>query len=102
MNSKNILYFKSEDNYVLLFYKVDDAVKKELIRTNLKKLEQELNYGNFVRIHRSYMINAQNLLSATKTSKGYQVTLGSDANLRLPVSGTYENSFIEKCIQKTG
>jgi hypothetical protein len=100
VNPRNILYFKSEDNYVLLFYRVEETIKKELIRTNLKKLEQELNFGNFVRIHRSYMINTQNLVAATKTSKGYQVTLDADTDLVLPVSVTYQNSFLEKCIQK--
>jgi hypothetical protein len=100
MNSRNILYFKSEDNYVLLFYKVEDQVKKELIRTNLKKLEQELNIGNFIRIHRSYMINTQNLVSATKTSKGYQVMLDENSGTVLPVSVTYQDNFVEKCIQK--
>lgn len=100
LNARNILYFKSEDNYVLLFYRVEETIKKELIRTSLKKLEQELNFGNFIRIHRSYMINTQNLVAATKTSKGYQVTLDSDSNLVLPVSVTYQNTFIEKCIQK--
>ncbi len=100
MNARNILYFKSEDNYVLLFYRVEETIKKELIRTNLKKLEQELNFGNFIRIHRSYMINTQNLVAATKTSKGYQVTLDSDSNLVLPVSTTYQTTFIEKCLQK--
>ncbi len=99
INSKNILYFKSEDNYVLLFYKVDDQLKKELIRTTLKKLEQELNSSNFIRIHRSYMINSQNLVSATKTSKGYQVLLDSAAKVDLPVSSTYQDIFAERCIQ---
>ncbi|MBS1952230.1 MAG: LytTR family transcriptional regulator [Bacteroidetes bacterium] len=100
MNSRKILYFKSEDNYVLLFYRLDETIKKELIRTNLKKLEQELNFGNFIRIHRSYMINTQNLVAATKTSKGYQVMLDADTNLVLPVSVTYQNLFLERCIQK--
>lgn len=100
MNARNILYFKSEDNYVLLFYRIEETIKKELIRTNLKKLEQELNFGNFIRIHRSYMINTQNLVAATKTSKGYQVTLDAGSNLVLPVSVTYQNAFIERCIQK--
>jgi DNA-binding LytR/AlgR family response regulator len=79
---------------------MEETIKKELIRTNLKKLEQELNFGNFVRIHRSYMINTQNLISATKTSKGYQVILDADSNLVLPVSVTYQSIFVEKCIQK--
>jgi DNA-binding LytR/AlgR family response regulator len=99
INSRNILYFKSEDNYVLLYYRVDDQLKKELIRTTLKKLEQELSAPNFIRIHRSYMINSQNLVSATKTSKGYQVMMDASSKAMLPVSTTYQDLFVERCIQ---
>ena len=99
MPVRNILYFKSEDNYVLLYYKHESELKKELIRTNLKKLEQELNQPGFVRIHRSYMINSQNLLSAVKTSRGYKVKMDNDPQHHLPVSATYQTSFEGKVVQ---
>jgi DNA-binding LytR/AlgR family response regulator len=99
MPVRNILYFKSEDNYVLLYYKHESDLKKELIRTNLKKLEQELNQPYFVRIHRSYMINSQNLLSAVKTSRGYKVKMDNDPQHHLPVSATYQTSFEGKVVQ---
>ena len=96
---RNIVYFKSEDNYILLYYKSDSELKKELIRTNLKKLEQELTQPNFVRIHRSYMINSQNLLSAVKTSRGYKVRMEVEPQHHLPVSATYHRTFEEKVVQ---
>ena len=99
MPLRNILYFKSEDNYIFLYYKYENELKKELIRTNLKKLEQELGQPNFVRIHRSYMINSQNLVSAVKTSKGYQVKMDAESQHHLPVSATYQRSFEEKVVQ---
>ena len=99
MPLRNILYFKSEDNYIFLYYKSESELKKELIRTNLKKLEQELSQPNFVRIHRSYMINSQNLLSAVKTSKGYQVKMDAESQHNLPVSATYQRSFEERVVQ---
>lgn len=98
--SRNILYFKSEDNYILLYYKVDNQLAKELIRTNLKKLEQELNHPNFIRIHRSYMINSQNLVSASKTPRGYQLKMELAAEVSLPVSVTYQKDFEDRLIQK--
>lgn len=101
LSVKNILYFKSEDNYVLLFYKIENKVNKELIRTNLKKLEKELSQLNFVRIHRSYMINSENLISAVRNSKGYQVRLNSPMEIELPVSVSYQNDFEDKVIQKS-
>jgi DNA-binding LytR/AlgR family response regulator len=79
---------------------VENQLKKELVRTNLKKLEQELNHPNIVRIHRSYMINSQNLASAAKTSKGYQVKMDFTPEVILPVSGTYQEDFANRFIQK--
>ena len=96
---RNIVYFKSEDNYIQLYYKFENELKKELIRTNLKKLEQELNQPNLVRIHRSYMINSQNLLSAVKTSRGYKVKMEVEPQHHLPVSATYQEIFEEKVVQ---
>jgi len=96
---RSISYFKSEDNYILLFYYTSDSqFKKELIRTNLKKLEQDLNLPCFIRIHRSYMINSQNLRSAIKTSRGYQVKM-DDRDEFIPVSATYKQTFEDKVIQ---
>jgi DNA-binding LytR/AlgR family response regulator len=99
MPLRHILYFKSEDNYILLYYKYENELKKELIRTNLKKLEQELTQPSFVRIHRSYMINSQNLLSAIRTPKGYQVRMDAESQHHLPVSATYQRTFEEKVVQ---
>src|SRR5688572_9236271 len=96
---RNIVYFKSEDNYILLYYRSENELKKELIRTNLKKLEQELNQPNLIRIHRSYMINSQNLLSAVKTSRGYKVRMEVEPQHHLPVSATYHRAFEEKVVQ---
>lgn len=95
--ARNILYFKSEDNYVLLYYKEGESKRKELIRTNLKKLEQDLDFPFLIRIHRSYMINSKNLQSTVKTSKGYVVKMECDES-QLPVSATYESAFEQKVI----
>jgi hypothetical protein len=100
MPVRNMLYFKSEDNYVLLYYKSDNAVKKELIRNNLKKLEQDLNLPNFIRIHRSYMINVQNLTSVMRTSHGYQIKLEGGSDQVLSVSATYHRNFEDRVVQK--
>jgi DNA-binding LytR/AlgR family response regulator len=78
---------------------MDNQLKKELIRTNLKKLEQEIDLPNFIRIHRSYMINSQNLVSTARTPKGYQVKLETVAEM-LPVSVTYQRSFEDRIVQK--
>ncbi len=100
MPIRNILYFKSEDNYILLYYKDDDVVKKELIRNTLKNLEQDLDLQLFVRIHRSYMINIQNLTSVLRTSQGYRIKMDAGSGQMLSVSASYQRVFEDRVIQK--
>ena len=100
MPVRNILYFKSEDNYVLLFYKSEHDVKKELIRNNLKKLEKDLDLPNFMRIHRSYMINTQNLASVLRTGQGYRIKMNGGSDHELSVSATYQRNFEDRVVQK--
>nr|HPM32267.1 LytTR family DNA-binding domain-containing protein [Chryseolinea sp.] len=100
MPIRNMIYFKSEDNYVLLYYKVDDEVRKELIRTNLKKLEQDLDLPNFVRIHRSYMINSRNVATVLRTSQGYRVKMDFGSDQILSVSTKYQQIFESRVLQK--
>jgi len=99
LDVRSLLYFKSEDNYVLLYYKSDSEVKKELIRNTLKKLELDLNHPNFIRIHRSYMINALNLASVLRTGQGYRLKMEGGAET-LQVSATYQRNFEDKVVQK--
>lgn len=100
MPAGNILYFKSEDNYILLYYKTEHEVKKELIRNTLKKLEQDLGNPNFIRIHRSYMINTQNLASILRTSQGYRLKIEAAPDQVFMVSATYQRAFEDRVVQK--
>ena len=100
MPVRNILYFKSEDNYIFLYYKGDNELKKELIRTNLKKLEQDLSLQNFIRIHRSYMINIENLVAVSRTSQVYRVKMEDGSDQILSVSAKYQQAFEDRIVQK--
>ncbi|MEJ1242274.1 LytTR family DNA-binding domain-containing protein [Chryseolinea sp. T2] len=100
MPVRNILYFKSEDNYIFLYYKGDNELKKELIRTNLKKLEQDLSLQNFIRIHRSYMINIENLVAVSRTAQGYRVKMEDGSDQILSVSAKYQQAFEDRIVQK--
>ncbi len=39
---KNLLYFESCDNYIVVYYYKDNIIKKELVRNSLKNIEQEM------------------------------------------------------------
>ena len=91
---KQLLFLKSENNYTSIFYLQNGKVEKKLVRTNLKKLEGELGeYPNLLRIHRSYMVNLQNIISVHRKKGGFQIELEQLPNMSLKVSETYKNAF---------
>jgi DNA-binding LytR/AlgR family response regulator len=54
---KDILYAEAEDNYVYLYFNNS----RKLLSMSLKALEKELIEPRFLRIHRSYLINMDNV-----------------------------------------
>ncbi|MBU0475700.1 MAG: LytTR family DNA-binding domain-containing protein [Bacteroidetes bacterium] len=81
---EDIKYFLA-DNYLVHAYHKDGSIK--IIEKPLKKLEQILS-NNFVRIHRSFIVNLSYLKSFKNIGGGvYQVLLTDDTKLPLSRSG---------------
>ncbi len=54
----DVALIKSADNYVELVYKENESFNKHLIRNTLKNVEQQIQpYSNFIRCHRTCIIN---------------------------------------------
>lgn len=91
-----ILFLKSENNYTAIHYLRNDKVERKLIRTNLKKLEGELEYPHLLRIHRSYMINLDKIESVQRKKGSFHVELNQLPDTLLKVSESYKESFEER------
>ncbi len=59
------------------------------ISGNLNKITQKISEPEFVRIHRSYVVNLEHVTGIN----GDQIEIG---NARLPVSYTYKKMLMEK------
>lgn len=56
--SSHILYIASADNYVAIHFMDDQEISKKLLRSSLSRMEKELEkFSNFMRCHRSFLIN---------------------------------------------
>lgn len=88
----DVLYLVSTDNYVDIYYLCDGAVRKELIRNSLKKLEAFLDGQSIKRCHRSYMINVENIGMIKKSGQKLQVKLNHIAEF-IPISKSYNEQF---------
>ncbi|WP_338409594.1 LytTR family DNA-binding domain-containing protein [uncultured Flavobacterium sp.] len=80
----DILYIKSEVDYVQIIC----LGTKLLVQDSLNNWEQKLNKDNFIRIHRSYLIN----FSKINKVEANMVYINE---ARLPVGKTYKEKFLE-------
>lgn len=89
----SLLYFRSVDNYVEVFWEDEQAVSKMLLRGSLKRIEEELkSYPPVFRCHRSYMVNILNIDRITGNSQGYRLKIKGSEKL-IPVSRRYSREF---------
>lgn len=87
----DISYISANSPYVDIHH----LSKKYLHNETLKSLENQLNENQFIRIHKSYIINLQKVISYQSRQNGdYDVTLSDGTILRL--SRNYAKDFKSK------
>ncbi len=89
----DLLYLKSDNNYVSVFYTVNQSVKEQLIRTSLKQLEKELDNPLLIRCHRSYIINLSKVVSCKNDGHALLLFL-TDLESPLRVSRSYKDTVL--------
>ncbi len=85
----DILIFKSADNYVAIHYLEGDHIKKKLIRSTLKNIDLQIKpYHNFVRCHRTCIVNTHFIEKLNGNGNNHLLTIkGFDKPI--PVSRKY-------------
>ncbi len=72
----DIVYVKSADNYVEIGYFDEAVVKKRMVRNTLKRIEQQLTeFNNFIRTHRTSLVNIQYIKKLHKNFNTYWLSL---------------------------
>ncbi|GAB6137549.1 LytR/AlgR family response regulator transcription factor [Halanaerobaculum tunisiense] len=84
-----------EYKQIILFYTKNKQVYAKTyeqeyeVDLNLSELEEKLSGANFLRIHRSYIVNLEQIKEVIPWFKGkYQVVMNDKANTQVPVSRT--------------
>jgi hypothetical protein len=86
-----ILYIESSDNYVTIFYSPDGQIKKDMVRSSMKKMENQLTPYGLIRCHRSFIVNLENVQWIKKKGRHYQIKM-KNCDLIIPVSRGYHSS----------
>jgi DNA-binding LytR/AlgR family response regulator len=88
LSFNNILTIKAADNYVEINYLHKEEIRKKLLRNSLKNIESQLDsYSNFVRCHRTFIVNLNNVKKLTRNYKGTFLELDNEEHI--PVSRHY-------------
>lgn len=95
INIENILYAESADNYVIVKYINNDKIVDFLLRTNLKKLSDDLRDTPIKRCHRSFMINLLHVTSLKKDAADFIIQFDTTSIKDITVSKTYQDAIME-------
>lgn len=82
INTSDILYCKADDNYTEIYLNND---KKKLVSKTLKYFEDALADSSFARVHKSYLVNVNEVVKYVK-GKGGSVVLSNGQQVMVSAS----------------
>ncbi len=100
LNPNDLLYIAAADNYVEVYYRKGDALKKEILRNSIKNIENQ-NFPFLFRTHRSYLVNINNIHSVSGNSQGYKVQFNGADIEELPVARNRSKEFLAAVNQQS-
>jgi hypothetical protein len=89
----DLLFIKAADNYVEIHFLELGIPRKKLLRQTLKNIIQLLPFKEFVRCHKSYIVNLNQIASSYGNAQGYKLRIKNTSEV-VPVSRS--NSQIVK------
>ncbi len=92
--ANDVLLIESTDNYVSVFYILQNKVQRKLLRNTLKNLEEMLKENAIIRCHRSFMVNPANVEFMQKDSKKLTIKI-RHFDKSIPVSEKYSSPFLD-------
>lgn len=89
-----VIFIKSEENYVQIYYQDKGKTKKFTLRSSMKALESTLAKHNLIRCHRSYFINPAYIKIIHRNSSGIIVADLKQENFEsIPISRKYHDEI---------
>ncbi|MFA7326645.1 MAG: LytTR family DNA-binding domain-containing protein [Candidatus Kapaibacterium sp.] len=95
INSSDLLFIKSADNYIEVYHLKEEKVEVSLLRNTLKNVEEIFtNNENIIRCHKSYLVNLQYVKNVSGNAQGYKLHLDF-TEISIPVSRKL-NDFVKE------
>lgn len=88
-----LIYAEADGNYVIFHLIRDGCERKEMIRTSITRVENEMStFPYFFRTHRAFIVNLNKIKSRQGNMLGYQLRLAG-ADFIIPVSRSNIKNF---------
>jgi len=76
LQADQVAYLASHDNYVQVFYFEKEELKSRMIRATMRKMEDALaEWPQFLRCHRTYVVNFDRIEKVSGNAQGYRLHL---------------------------
>ncbi len=96
LESEDILYISSSDNYVEVHYQQKGQGARMVLRSTMTRMEALLQtQPHIMRSHRSYIVNLHQIASFRSKGKGLILSLRGHAH-SIPVSSKYKESVLTR------
>ena len=93
INESQLLYIESLDNYSTIFYTERETIRKQILRTSLKRLEPQLTETKVVRCHRAFLVNLKNVTKVEGNAAGYKLGF-LFTEIEIPVSRNFASGVM--------
>ena len=74
---EELLFIEAQDNYVAIYQQINGHVKKRLLRSSLKNIEEQLINTRVQRCHRSFLVNLKQVKFANGNAHQYQLYINA-------------------------
>lgn len=95
INAKVLLFVRAADNYAEVFFLEQDKPVRKVVRNTLKNLESIFSNEQFLRCHKSYLVNLNLVNHVSGNAQGYKLHLDKCEEL-IPVSRQLNSEIKER------
>ncbi|NPA36894.1 MAG: LytTR family transcriptional regulator [Chlorobi bacterium] len=97
----DILFIESEGNYCYIYYLDNGSLKRKVLRTTLKNIEENIPDESFLfKSHRAFIVNPKQIQKINGNAQGYRLRFNNTTK-EASVSRQYINDF-KSLIQQLG
>ncbi len=93
INAKSLLFIKSADNYIEVYFLADGMVNKQMVRSSLNNAELAIQEFDFIiKCHRTFIVNVNHVVEIQGNSQGLKLDF-KDVDSPVFVSPKYIDDF---------